>query len=105
MARIRVKPSRPQAALAMAVGLVFIGIGLFIVIPTFGAFGIFWTLVAVALTVFFAANVFSPRGFAQTEIEVDRGAGFLEGDLPFDERLRRLERLRAEQLISERSEE
>src|SRR5262245_51095461 len=101
MALIRVKPSRPQAALAMVVGIVFVGIGLFVVIPTFGPFGIFWTLVAAALTVFFAMNVFSQRGFAHTEVEVEKGAGLLEGDVPFDERLRRLERLRDEQLISE----
>ncbi|HEY3394080.1 MAG TPA: hypothetical protein VGK58_15310 [Lacipirellulaceae bacterium] len=51
MARIRVKPSRSQAALAMVVGIAFVGFGLFVGIPTFGVFGIVWTLVAVAMTV------------------------------------------------------
>jgi hypothetical protein len=101
MARIRVKPSRFQATLGMVVGIVFIGIGLFVVIPTFGVFGIFWTLVAVAITVFSAINVFSQRGLAHSEIEVDKGTGSPEDELPFDERLRRLERLRDERLISE----
>ena len=100
MARIRVKPSRSQAALGMVVGIVFVGIGLFIVIPIFGAFGIFWTLVAVAIAVYSAINVFSTRGLAHTEIEIENSAEFKEGELNFDERLRRLERLRDEQLIS-----
>jgi hypothetical protein len=101
MARILVKPSRPQAALGMMVGIVFIGIGLFVAIPTFGVFGIFWTLVAGAITVFHAMNVFSQRGLAHTEIEVRKGAGLPEDELPFDERLRRLERCRQDRLISE----
>jgi hypothetical protein len=100
MARIRVKPSRSQAALGMVVGIVFVGIGLFVVIPTFGAFGIFWTLVTAAMTVYFAINVFSPRGLAHTEIEIEHDAEPREGNLQFDERLRRLEQLREEQLIS-----
>jgi hypothetical protein len=100
MARIRVKPSRPQATLGMVMGSVFVGIGLFVVIPIFGPFGIVWTLMAVALTAYFAINVFSSRGFAHTEIEIENGAESQDGEMQFDERLRRLERLREEQLIS-----
>jgi hypothetical protein len=101
MARIRVKPSRSQAMLGMVMGVLFVGIGLFAVIPIFGAFGIVWTLMAVAITVYSAINVFSPRGLAHTEIDIERDAEPQEGDLQFDERLRRLERLRDERLISE----
>jgi hypothetical protein len=101
MARIRVKPSRSQSALGMVMGIVFVGIGLFAVIPIFGAFGMVWTLMAAAITVYFAINAFSPRGLAHTEIDIEHDAKPQEGELQFDERLRRLERLREERLISE----
>jgi len=100
MARIRVKPSRPQAALAMVVGIAFVCFGVLVGIPTFGVFGIFWTLMAVAVTIYFAINVFSPKGLAHTEIDIEHDAEPQERELQFDERLRRLERLREEQLIS-----
>jgi cytochrome c-type biogenesis protein CcmH/NrfG len=85
----------------MVVGIVFVCIGLFVAIPMAGAFGVFWTLVAVAITIFSAMNVFSPRGLAHTEIEVENNSRFGDDALPFDERLRRLEKLRSDQLISD----
>jgi hypothetical protein len=100
MARIRVKPSRSQAALGMVMGIVFVGIGILVVIPIFGPFGMIWTLMSLALAVYFAINVFSSRGLAHTEIDIENGAKPEEGELQFDERLRRLERLREERLIS-----
>ena len=42
---IRVKPGKTQSAMGFAVGIVFCLIGLFLVIPQFGAFGIFWTTI------------------------------------------------------------
>ena len=52
MARKRVtyRPGKSQGAFAGAVGLIFVGIGVFVVIPQFGAFGIFWTLIAAGIT-------------------------------------------------------
>jgi hypothetical protein len=100
MARIRVKPSRPQAALAMVAGIAFVGFGVLVLMPKFGAFGILWTLMALASTIYFAINVFSPRGLAHMEIDIENGEESPERQLQFDERLRRLERLREEQLIS-----
>ena len=44
-------------------GLIFVGIGLFVVIPTFGPFGIFWTLIAVAITALNGVNAFGRRGW------------------------------------------
>jgi cytochrome c-type biogenesis protein CcmH/NrfG len=85
----------------MVVGIIFVGIGLIVVIPTFGALGVFWTLVAAAIAVFFAVNTFSRSGLAHTEIEVENNSRFGDDALPFDERLRRLEKLRSDQLISD----
>jgi hypothetical protein len=101
MARYRIKPSKPTAVLGMVVGIVFIGLGLFVIIPMFGAFGIFWTLVAAAITVFNAVNAFSDKGIATTEIVADRGDPSPAEEVPFDERLRRLQQLKADGLITE----
>ena len=44
--RIKVKPGKTQSKIGFGVGIVFVLIGIFIVIPIFGTFGIFWTAVA-----------------------------------------------------------
>ncbi len=103
MRRVRVRPSKLASVMGMIVGTVFVGIGIFVVIPIFGPFGILWTLVAAAIGVFNAVNVFFERGIATTEIDIE-GDDFLgrpSEQLPFDERLRKLEQLRKEELITE----
>lgn len=104
MGRIRVKPSRATSAMGMVVGVVFVGIGLFVIIPRFGSFGIVWTMVAVAIALFHGVNAFSDRGIATTEIDVDGLPGIAQQakqGLSFDERLRKLEELRRDGLITE----
>jgi hypothetical protein len=86
--------------MGMVVGIVFIGIGVAFGIPTFGAFGVLWTLVAAAITVFHAINVFSESGVSDTEIIEDAGRPSGE-PLPFDERLRRLELLQKDGLLTD----
>ena len=68
---IRVKPGKTQSTMGFFVGLVFVGVGLFVVIPTFGPFGIFWTLIAVAITVTNGVNAFGKKGEASHEIVVE----------------------------------
>ena len=48
MARKRVtyRPSKTGSVFGGVASCIFVGIGLFVVIPTFGAFGILWTLIA-----------------------------------------------------------
>jgi hypothetical protein len=48
----KLNQSKPTSALGFFVGLIFIGIGVFIAIPTFGTFGVFWTLIAAGITFF-----------------------------------------------------
>ena len=52
MARKRVtyRPSKAGSALGGVVGGLFVLIGLFVAIPTFGLFGVLWTLIAVGIT-------------------------------------------------------
>lgn len=65
---IRVKPSRAQSAVGFVGGLIFVCIGLFIVIPTFGAFGLLWTLIAVVITVMNGVNTFGKKGIPTLEV-------------------------------------
>lgn len=94
MKKIKVRPGRAQSTAGFAAGLVFVGIGLFVVIPTFGLFGIAWTLVAVIITCVNAVNVFSEKGVATSEIVIeDNEQGVSEA--PDCDPALRLERLRS----------
>jgi len=104
---IRVKPSKPASLFGMIVGIVFVFIGLFVVIPNAGMFGVFWTLIAVGITGFQAYNFFGDKGVASWEIDIDTGANAetnnqstsVSGD--FETRLRKLNRLKEDGLITE----
>ena len=72
---IKVKPGKSQSVLGFIVGLIFVGIGLFVAIPTFGPFGIFWTLIAVAIAVANGVNAFGKNGVASHEIVVEDDGG------------------------------
>ena len=99
---IKVRPGKAQSAMGFAVGLVFVGIGLFVAIPTFGLFGIFWTLIAVVITATNGVNAFGKRGVASHEIlvEEDGGEAPREGSSPAEERLREVQRLYDQRLIT-----
>lgn len=80
------------------VGLVFVGIGIFVAIPQAGLFGVVWTLVASGITITHLYNAFSSRGIANEIIEVS-------GDEPLETidpetRLRTLNDLRSKSLIT-----
>ena len=55
----------------LVAGALFVLIGLFVVIPAVGGFGIIWTLFAVAITAVNGYNAFSEKGVATHEIVVD----------------------------------
>lgn len=69
--KIRVKPSKAQSTAAFFVGIVFCLIGLFVAIPMAGPFGIFWTLVAVIITVMHGKNAFTEEGVSTHEIIIE----------------------------------
>ena len=104
---IRVKPSKPASLFGMIVGIVFVLIGLFIVIPSAGMFGVFWTLIAVGITGFQAYNFFGDKGVASWEIDIDTGANAEMNNRSvsvsddFETRLRKLNRLKEDGLITE----
>ena len=71
MKRVRVKPGKGQAMAGMIGGALFCLLGLFMVIPTFGFFGIIWTAFSAVITITHAVNVFSDKGVATHEIVID----------------------------------
>jgi len=104
---IRVKPSKPASLFGMIVGIVFVLIGLFIVIPSAGMFGVFWTMIAVGITGFQAYNFFGHKGVASWEIDIDTGTNAETNNQStsvsgnFETRLRKLNRLKEDGLITE----
>ena len=68
--RVTYRPSKAQGAFGVAVGVVFVIIGLVMVIPSFGPFGILWTLIAVGLTAMNAYQAFG-KGYAGPEITIE----------------------------------
>ena len=66
--RVRVKPGKAQSTVSFVVGLAFVLVGLVMVVPTFGPFGLLWTGVAVAITVIHGLNAFGKKGVPTMEI-------------------------------------
>jgi len=69
--RVNVRPGKGQSKLGFAVGIIFCLIGLVIVIPTFGLFGLFWTAIAAVITVQNYRNAFTDEGSPTHVIEVE----------------------------------
>ena len=99
---IRVKPGKAQSTVGFAVGLVFVGIGLLVVIPTFGAFGILWTLIALGMTIYQFAMAAGKVSMGSWSIE-EEGTGTESGEdgKSAQERLTELQNLYDRRLISQ----
>ncbi len=69
-ARARIKPSKPASAMSLVVGIIFVIVGLSM-IPTFGAFGVLWTIVVLVMVCYSAANLLSEEGIAEEVIDVE----------------------------------
>ena len=101
--RVTYRPSRATGILGTVMGGVFVLIGIFFAIPNAGAFGVLWTLFAVAITAFNAYNAFGKK-YVGPEIRTEEDGA---EDAPAAaqagaaERLRELEGLRAQGLITE----
>jgi Short C-terminal domain len=96
---LRVRTSPAASVIGGVVGLGFVFLGLFVAIPKFGMFGVFWTLVAVVITVAHLYNAFSSRGIANEIIEVSDEEPRAGADP--EARLRKLDELRSKSLISD----
>lgn len=95
---IRVKPGKAQSTMGFVMGILFVLIGLFVAIPTFGLFGLFWTGVALAITVVNGLNAFGKKGVPTMEIYSEEEDG--ESGRSPEERLQVLQRLYDQRLIT-----
>ena len=68
--RVTYRPSKSQGAFGVAVGCIFVLLGLFMVIPIFGLFGVLWTLIAVGITAMNAYQAFG-KGYVGPEITIE----------------------------------
>lgn len=104
---IKIKPGKPASLFGMIVGVIFVFIGLFVAIPMAGIFGLFWTLIAFGIAGFQAYNFFRDKGAATWEIDIDTAVNqetknqSTYESVDFEARLRKLNRLKEDGLISE----
>jgi hypothetical protein len=99
--RVGVKPGKAVSVVGLVVGGLFVVLGIAVVVPTFGAFGLLWTAVAGVIALFYAYNLFSRRGLSAYEVDV-QSPGSVD-DL--DASLRKLARLKDDGLLSEQDYE
>ena len=85
--KVRIKPGRTQSMVGFAVGILFCFIGIFVIIPVFGLFGIVWTLMAVIITITNAVNAFTDKGVTSHEIIIDDDEESIESRLRAAEEL------------------
>lgn len=103
--RITYRPGKGESAFAGVVGVIFVLIGLFVAIPTFGAFGILWTLVAAGIAGMHLYRAFGSKYIGPDIIIEDDSE---EGESPsstaagnnVEARLKQLEDLREKRLIT-----
>ncbi len=124
--KIHVRPGRGQSKAGFIAGLLFCAIGLFVVIPVFGAFGIIWTLMAGIITFVNFRNGFTDNqidshvidseedgnditvtkeiGFGSRTYSLDMGQNSFTGGAPSQEdvetRLKKLQSLYDQALIT-----
>lgn len=95
--RVTYRPSKAQGIFGMVWGGAFICIGLFVVIPTFGPFGVLWTLAAIAITVMNGYQAFGKK-YAGPEIRIEEEGANGEGA---EARLKKLQALYDQRLITQ----
>lgn len=100
--KVKIRPSKGASLLGFAVGIVFIFIGATLAIPVGGLFGIFWTIIAVAITCINGINAFTEKGISDREIIIDDTLDKLAGEYKSstEQRLLELQGLYDKQLIS-----
>ena len=69
--KIHVRPGKGQSKFGFVVGIIFCLIGLFVVIPTFGLFGVLWTAAAGWIAYSHYRNGFTDKPIDSHVIEVD----------------------------------
>lgn len=76
--KIKVKPGKTQSKMGFIVGILFVILGVVVVIPTFGLFGLIWTGIAAMIAFTNYKNGFSDEGVATHEIIIEDGMNVTE---------------------------
>lgn len=96
--RVTYRPSKASGVVALIFGVVFVLIGIFVVIPSSGWFGILWTALAVVITVANAYTAFGGK-YGRSQIEIEDSDEPRESDA--QARLEELRTLYDRRLITE----
>jgi hypothetical protein len=91
--RIGVRPGKPVSLLGMVAGGLFVVLGVTVILPIFGGFGLVWTALAALIALYHAYNFFSTKGVSTYEVNVQSQS--------FDAQLRELAKLREDGLLSQ----
>ncbi len=95
--KVTYRPSKASSVMGGVMGAIFVLIGVFAVIPTFGPFGVFWTLAACVITGINLYHAFG-KGYIGPKIEIeDEGGASAESA---GERLKKLQSLYDQRLIT-----
>ena len=97
--KIHVRPGKGQSKAGFIVGIAFCLIGLVVVVPTFGLFGIIWTAVAGCITFVNYRNGFTDKKIDSHVIEIDESEEKQEEE-SVEERLKQLTNLYVQSLIT-----
>ncbi len=100
--KIKVKPGKTQSRIGFVVGIVFVFLGVIVVIPTFGIFGIFWTILAGLVVFGNYKNGFTDKGVATHEIIIEDGMEIekVDGVEDIEAKLMKLNSLYEQRLIT-----
>lgn len=69
--KIHVRPGKTQSKVGFAAGILFCLLGVFVVIPIFGPFGIIWTIFAGLITYSHYRNGFTNKPIDNHVIEIE----------------------------------
>ena len=69
--KIHVRPSKSQSKIGFIAGIIFCLIGVFVVIPIFGLFGVAWTAFAGLIAYSHYRNGFTDKPINTREIEIE----------------------------------
>ena len=101
--RGNVRPGKAASVMGVLGGVLFLILGVVIVIPTFGPFGVIWTLFALITAGFYGYNLMSQSGSSLYQVDVSpMSPGAASPDAAADpaSRLRRLDQMLDEGLIT-----
>lgn len=79
--RVTYRPGKAQGFFGVVYGGIFVLIGLVVAIPTFGAFGVLWTLIALAITAMNGYQAFGKK-YSGPEINIEEEPEYITPSSP-----------------------